>query len=56
MVDRTEIVDPEPIVRLAFLMPERYIEFSDRLLSDKCQLIADTDRHVGNDGTAHRSG
>ena len=24
-------------------------------LADKCQLIADTDWHVGNDGSGHRS-
>jgi hypothetical protein len=32
MVDGTEIVDPEPIVRVAVFMRDRLIEFSDRLL------------------------
>jgi hypothetical protein len=31
LVDRTEIVDPEPIVSVTAFMRDRWIEFSDRL-------------------------
>ena len=33
MVDRIEIVDPEPIVRVTLFMRDHEIEFSDRLLA-----------------------
>lgn len=33
MVDRIEIVDPEPIVSATLFMRDRLIEFSDRLLA-----------------------